>query len=734
MLNRPVSPPTAAPDASIGAASGSPEFGGAISTASMESNLSVSAGKADVMGAHQYFQGATGAESSLLGKMEITGLGPVGGDSSVTAALIAKVNEAISPVIGMIMKLPGALGFMHSLFEVLGSFLLGNFNLFEMLNPMMLGQQAAASFSKIGETLGHSLGSSLSLLPGHAPIFDSLGHQMGSMGTAMNFHGTSDFLSMKLNTSISGAPLNQMRIHETFGQKLNGIGSMNKPMFEQSGSLGHGTLSGPSLSGHSLAEQMAGHSRLFSDSLAQAGKSLTSTTSNLNSISANNAPSSFTSNANSSLTAEVPRLDTSANSQISFQDAGYKMSSQSLDSSAPTASMSDASNIGPSGRVPDAIGGNKIASNFNMNQSQFASSGNGAAQAASQNTNGLSGLKAKQLSFENLAQNQIKPHSDVPVAKSAPAASADAGSMKPQLAEAPKHIEVPKHHVEAPKHQIHHAPKSHARVEAPKHRVAEAPSDASKVSEVAQQATGEMQTYTIQRGDNLWNLAKEHLGDGNRWNEIYALNKDLIGSNPNLIHTGSHLNMPGAGGSEVAHTASATSYTVQPGDNLWNVSKKLFGEGKNWGDIYSMNKDVIGSNPSLIQPGQQLQINSGSETLAGANQNLSSSPASFDSSAAQAQGLAPGADSTTHGGIGAPSQMPGQDAQMQPAGQSEAMTPQVESMAPSANPNTISSVDPSSISGSVSQATSVANNAAYNNSGAVHAATLSKDLKSLFGS
>ncbi|QQR58347.1 MAG: LysM peptidoglycan-binding domain-containing protein [Candidatus Melainabacteria bacterium] len=728
MLNRPVSQPAAAPDASIGAASGSPEFGGAISTASMESNMG-GAAKADVMGAHQYFQGATGAESGLLGKMEITGLQPVGGDSSITAALIAKVNEAISPVIGMIMKLPGALGFMHSLFEVLGSFLLGNFNLFEMLNPMMLGQQAAASFSKIGETLGQSLGSSLSLLPGHAPIFDSLGHSMGSMGSGMNFHSTSDFLSMKLNTSISGAPLNQMRIHETFGQKLNGIGSMNKPMFEQSG-LGHGTLSGPSLTGHSMAEQMAGHSRLFSDSLAHASKSLTSTTSNLNSISASNTPSSFASNANNALTAEVPRLDTSANSQISFQDAGYKMSSQSVDSSAQTASMSDASNIGPSGRVPDAMGGNKIASNFNMNQSQFASSGNGAAQAASQNTNGLSGLKAKQLSFENLAQNQIKPHGDVPVAKAAPAASADSTSaLKPQLAEAPKHIEVPKHHVEAPKHQVHHAPKVHARHEAPKHHVAEAPKVSEVAQEIPQEVTGEMQSYTIQKGDNLWNLAKDHLGDGNRWNEIYALNKDLIGSNPNLIHTGSHLNMPAAGGSEVAHTASASSYTVQPGDNLWNVSKKLFGEGKNWGDIYSMNKDVIGSNPSLIQPGQQLQINSGSETLAGANQNMAPS-ASMESQTAQAQGLTPGADGgTTEGGV--PNM---QDAQMQPAPKSEAMNPQVESMAPSTNPNTVSSVDPSTIPGSVSQATTVANTAAYNNAGAVHAAALSKDLKSLFGS
>lgn len=28
-------------------------------------------------------------------------------------------------------------------------------------------------------------------------------------------------------------------------------------------------------------------------------------------------------------------------------------------------------------------------------------------------------------------------------------------------------------------------------------------------------------TYTVQPGDNLWNLAGEHLGDPNRWREIY---------------------------------------------------------------------------------------------------------------------------------------------------------------------------------------------------------------------
>lgn len=30
--------------------------------------------------------------------------------------------------------------------------------------------------------------------------------------------------------------------------------------------------------------------------------------------------------------------------------------------------------------------------------------------------------------------------------------------------------------------------------------------------------------YTVKQGDCLWKIAKEHLGDGNRWKEIKTLN------------------------------------------------------------------------------------------------------------------------------------------------------------------------------------------------------------------
>lgn len=50
-------------------------------------------------------------------------------------------------------------------------------------------------------------------------------------------------------------------------------------------------------------------------------------------------------------------------------------------------------------------------------------------------------------------------------------------------------------------------------------------------------------TYTVQKGDCLWNIAKKHLGNGSRYTEIYNLNRDKI-SNPNLIQPGWVLTLP----------------------------------------------------------------------------------------------------------------------------------------------------------------------------------------------
>ncbi len=51
-------------------------------------------------------------------------------------------------------------------------------------------------------------------------------------------------------------------------------------------------------------------------------------------------------------------------------------------------------------------------------------------------------------------------------------------------------------------------------------------------------------TCTVKSGDTLWTIAKKYLGNGSRYMEIYEANKDIIGSNPNLIYPGQVFTIP----------------------------------------------------------------------------------------------------------------------------------------------------------------------------------------------
>ena len=51
-------------------------------------------------------------------------------------------------------------------------------------------------------------------------------------------------------------------------------------------------------------------------------------------------------------------------------------------------------------------------------------------------------------------------------------------------------------------------------------------------------------TYVIQVGDSLSKIAKELLGDANKWKEIYEANKDVI-KDPNVIEPGTEIDIPG---------------------------------------------------------------------------------------------------------------------------------------------------------------------------------------------
>ncbi len=49
--------------------------------------------------------------------------------------------------------------------------------------------------------------------------------------------------------------------------------------------------------------------------------------------------------------------------------------------------------------------------------------------------------------------------------------------------------------------------------------------------------------HVVQDGDSLWKIAKKELGDGNRWKDIYDLNRDVL-PKPESIKKGMRLRLP----------------------------------------------------------------------------------------------------------------------------------------------------------------------------------------------
>lgn len=60
--------------------------------------------------------------------------------------------------------------------------------------------------------------------------------------------------------------------------------------------------------------------------------------------------------------------------------------------------------------------------------------------------------------------------------------------------------------------------------------------------------------------------------------------------------------------STASDQTTTQAYIVVKGDCLWNIAKKFYGDGSKYVIIYEANREVVGSNPNLIYPGQVLTI------------------------------------------------------------------------------------------------------------------------------
>jgi nucleoid-associated protein YgaU len=104
--------------------------------------------------------------------------------------------------------------------------------------------------------------------------------------------------------------------------------------------------------------------------------------------------------------------------------------------------------------------------------------------------------------------------------------------------------------------------------------------------------------YVVRAGDTLSGIAAV-FGVHGGWPVLYAANRQVIGPDPDVIEAGMVVVVPGR--------LAAVRYTVAPGDSLSGIAA-AFGVHGGWPVLYAANRQVVGSDPGVIQAGVVLRI------------------------------------------------------------------------------------------------------------------------------
>ena len=139
--------------------------------------------------------------------------------------------------------------------------------------------------------------------------------------------------------------------------------------------------------------------------------------------------------------------------------------------------------------------------------------------------------------------------------------------------------------------------------------------EAAPVLVAADATTPEKSTidYTVKRGDSLWRIAERMLGDGARFPEIVALNRDVLNGRPDFIVSGTVLKVPYVA-PEPAADRPAEEYVVQPGDTLSEIADAELGDPMRYPELFAESRDTVQpdgatlTDPDLIRPGWEITI------------------------------------------------------------------------------------------------------------------------------
>jgi len=116
-------------------------------------------------------------------------------------------------------------------------------------------------------------------------------------------------------------------------------------------------------------------------------------------------------------------------------------------------------------------------------------------------------------------------------------------------------------------------------------------------------------THTVQRGETLWSIAEQHLGNGHRYREILDLNHDLLGGQPDFLKVGWVLTLP----SPTPVTPAAT-VVVEKGDTLSEIARDELGDATRYPEIFEASRGITQpggrhlTDPDVIDVGWTLAI------------------------------------------------------------------------------------------------------------------------------
>ena len=625
----------------------------------------------DIGKAHQFFQPAQAGHAALgnaavgnaavgnaaLGRAAVA---PGAGLEGLTTKAIAQLQAQVSPMIQLIMRMPGHIGLMSSAFEAFANFFMPHVNLIGGLDHSLFTAHMEAANASMQHAAGagsEHIATDMHLLPHNAPILHEFHLEGGDTGIASA-------------TSEHGFNLSYVNEDLLFNKgSLNVAGTLDaaKPQFDGiSFTDSHGEiLSGPTLSSASPATHLAtsSHHAVFEKALSHGGGA----SAQMNSALATNS----TAPMSSSMSQSLPLSSTSGGMNVGSNSFAGNLNAAPSNSNLVNA-PSDAgagSSYGASGAGSDQLGGNNQLLALNKtgagdmhaasstpdatNGSEYNYGNYNHAQAAS---GAVKGLHAKGLTLDSVKASHTTGDAHTAAHSTSADANSHAHSADKHIASANKHAATTEKHIEhkveakavdhkqiaeaikdkaaatksavsqAAKPAAHAAQSTVAKAVTPKVEaapstdsravVAEAPATdataapnagADNAAAGADAAKPVDVTYTIKAGDNLWNIAKDNLHNATKWQDIYKLNTDVLGTNPGMIHPGTTIHLPGSEHA-IASTGEATKYVVKSGDNLWNLAKHNMGDGSKWSEIYKLNHDVIGANPDLIKPGQELTL------------------------------------------------------------------------------------------------------------------------------